>query len=173
MSKNTKITKKPSDISTQIMSQVKQDQIKMKPRWYFITGSVAMILSLIGLSIASVFLTNIIFFLLKKHGPMGQYRLEMLLSAFPWWIPVVAALLLIIAIILLRKYDFSYKKNFRLIIVGFIISILISAWAVDYFGLNEIWSKGRMRRFYQKLDFDSDTVLPYKQDRGKQMFKAN
>lgn len=156
MSKNKKIITKPKkDIKDQVMSQIKQGKINMKPKWYFVLGSALMIISLVGISIISIFLVNLLFFLLKKHGPMGQFRLELILASFPWWILIISTLLFVLAIFLLKKYDFSYQKNFKLIILAILISIIISAWAIDYLGFNETWSKGPMKGFYRQLNSNS------------------
>ena len=70
---------------------------------------------------------------------MGQYRLEQLLSTFSWWMPLLAILGLITGIWLLRKYDFSYKINFKLLIIGLVASILIAGFVIDMTGLNDFW----------------------------------
>jgi hypothetical protein len=126
-----------------------------------------MILGLIGLSIGAVFLMNIVFFMLRKHGPMGQWRLELILQSFSWWIPVLAVSFVSFGIWLSKKYDFSYKKNFPIIIVGFIASILLAAFVIDYLGLNEMWSqKGPMHKFYQQIE-NSDSIFPKGEGRIK------
>jgi hypothetical protein len=150
MSKTSKLT--PIDFETTIMEKVKSNEISMKPRWYFVLGSLLMIAGLAGFSIGAVFLTNLMLFSLRQHGPMGQWRLQALLSSFPLWIPILAIAGTVLGIWMLKKYDFSYKKNFWLIIIGFISSIVIAAYIIDYLGLNDIWSRqGPMRRFYQQI----------------------
>ena len=109
------------------MAKVKSNEISMKPRWYFVMGSLLTMAGLVGFSIGTVFLTNITLFLIRRHGPMGQWRLQQLLSSFPLWIPVLAILGIVLGIWMLRKYDFSYKKNFWLIILGFIFSVILAA----------------------------------------------
>ena len=93
MSKNKIITSKKHqevDLGKEVMSKVTSGQITMKPKWYFVLGSVLSITGLAFLSVASVFLVNIILFLLRKHGPMAQWRLQTLIDGFPWWIPASA-----------------------------------------------------------------------------------
>lgn len=146
------------DIEKQIMAKISSGEIKMKPKWYFILGSVLMIIGLTALSISSIFLTNITLFLVKKHGPMGQWKAQYLISNLPLWIPLLAVFGIVVGLWFLKKYDFSYKKNFGFIIVGFILTIIIAAFAIDYLGLNNIWSKKGprpMRRFYQRLENQS------------------
>ncbi len=144
-----------AELEKEIMNKISSGEIKMKPRLYFIAGSVIGLFSLVGISFGLIFLFNLIIFLLRRHGPMGQWRIEMMLSSFSWWIPVVAIAGIILSVFLLKKYDFSYKKNFVLIIIAFIASIIVSAFLIDSLGLNEVWSKrGPMRNFYHKLESD-------------------
>ena len=87
---------------------------------------------------------------------MMPCKLQTILSTFPWWIPVVALFGIISAVWLFKKYDFSYKKNFLLLITTFIISILLAGFLLDKFGLNEVLLKGRMRRFYQHIELQQN-----------------
>lgn len=136
------------------MKQVKSGRVVMKPKWYFVIGSALSILSFTMLTVMSMFLINIILFLLRPHGPMGQLRFEMLISRFPWWIPIVAVIGLFTGVWLLKKYDFSYKKNFKLIILGFVASVFVAGFLINSLGLNEFWLKkgGMMKRFYQNIE---------------------
>ena len=135
------------------MAKVKSNEILIKPRWFFIIGSLLAFVGLVSFSLGTVFLTNLTLFLLRRHGPMGQWRLELMLNSFPWWIPVLAIVGLVLGVWLLKKYDFSYKKNFWLIVGGFIVSIILAALLLDYLGLNDSWSRqGPMRRFYQQIE---------------------
>ena len=150
-----KLINKPVDLEKTIMAKVASNEISMKPRWFFVAGSVFSVAGLVAFSIAAVFLTNLTVFLLRKHGPMGEWRLQMMLESFPWWIPVLAIGGIMAGIWLLKKYDFSYKKNFWLIIAGFIVSVLIAAFIIDRLGLNDMWRRqGPMRRFYQQIEGD-------------------
>lgn len=155
MSENKKITTKSKNINFEekIMGKVMSKKVIMKPKMYFVLGSILSILGLIGLSIGAVFLTNITLFLFRRRGFMSHWRMEIILEEFPWWIPALALIGIIVGIWVLKKYDFSYKKNFVLIVVSFIVSIIIAAWFIDYLGLNEVWSRrGPARGFYQHLE---------------------
>jgi hypothetical protein len=144
---------KQVDFEKTIMAKVKSNEITMKPRWYFVIGSFLMVAGLVGFSIGAIFITNITLFLLRRHGPMGEWRLQLMLNSFPWWVPILAIVGIVSGIWLLKKYDFSYKKNFLLIVTGFVISIFFAAFILDNLGLNDVWSRqGPMRRFYNQIE---------------------
>ena len=142
------------------MKKIKWDKIEMKPKIYFVLGSIITFGSLVISFISSVFFLNLIKFLLRSHGPMGQFRLDQLISSFPWWAPILATIGLIIGIWLLKKYDFSYKNNFLIIIVGFLAAVIISVWMIDLSGLNNIWFRqGPMRGIMKKYLQDNNNNL--------------
>lgn len=141
------------DFEKIVMGKVTTNKIVMKPKWYFFIGSFLMGTSFVGLSMGAIFLTNLTLFLLRKHGPMGEWRLQMMLDSFPWWILIFAILGMILGIWILKKYDISYKKNFTLLVIGFIFSIITSAFILDLSGINDVWShQGPMRNFYQQME---------------------
>lgn len=140
--------KNVNSLENKIMDKVISGEVKMKPRLYFILGSVLSLAGLVGLIIGAVFLTNLTLFLIRKQGP-GTGRIVQMLESFPVWIPLLACLFVILGIWLLKKYDFSYRRNFLILVLTLIVAIILSAQIIDSLGLNEIWSKrGPMRRLY-------------------------
>lgn len=135
------------------MRQIKTGKVKMKPRWYFVTGSFLMVIGLIGLAILSIYLTSLISFSLRTHGPMGSIRYQQLLAAFPWWTLPVMLVGMISGIYILKQFDFSYKKNFGLILILLFLSLIAAGWYVDYSGMNQLWMRRNgMRRYQQNGD---------------------
>jgi len=146
------MSKNKIDFEKEVMSGVVSGKINMKPKWYFVTGSVLMILGIIATTVVTSFLINLTIFLINKQGP-GYGRLTTMFESFPFWIPFLAILGIGVGILFLRKYDFSYKKNFVVIIIGFITSIIIAGFVIDRLGLNNIWSRrGLMKGFYQQIE---------------------
>lgn len=133
------------------MEKVHDNKIKMKPKIYFVVGSLLTFIGLIISIIASVFLMGLVRFSLRSHGMMRGYRLDQMISSFPWWIIIFAIITLLLGIWLIRKYDFSYKINPWHMILGLIITIIIAGWVIDLIGINDTLSKrgpmrGMMRR---------------------------
>lgn len=136
-----------------VMDKIRNRRVVMKPKWYFVLGSILMTLSVAGVSIVLVFVVNLFLFLIRRHGPMGQWRLEQMLSTFPWWLPLLALVGVGVSIWLFRQYEFSYKKNFTWVVIGFLASIIVAAFVLEYSGISDTWiKKGPMRRYYQELD---------------------
>jgi len=145
------MSKHQIDITKNVMSKIKTEQIKIKPKWYFWFGSLSVFVALVGLTIISIFLISLITFSLKTHGPMGTVRYQQIISNFPWWAPILVIIGLITGIILLKKYDFSYKKNFLFIILIFISAIFTAGVLINILGFDNLWiKKGPMRKFYQQ-----------------------
>ncbi len=129
------------NIKKEVMEKIKKDEIVMKPKVYFMIGSIITLIGLIASVISSVFLVSIISFLLRSHGPMGEYRLSLMIQSFPIWLPVLAIISLLLGGVFIRKYDLSYKFNLGLLILGFILAVLIAGILIDVSGLNNIWLK--------------------------------
>lgn len=157
MSKKTTIahhTKESQQLNLEetVMGKIMNGEVSMKPRWYFILGSSLTGIGLVGLSIGAIFLTNLTFFLLRQHGRMGSLRLQIMIETFPWWIPALAVLSAGTGIFFLKKFDFSYKKNFSVIVTAFIAAIVLAAGIIAFTGINDTWlGQGRMQRLYQPI----------------------
>lgn len=148
------MSKELKNITDNIMDQIHKDKIKIRPKIYFIVGSILTFVGLVSSVVVSVFLVGLIRFSLRSHGRMAGYRLDQILSSFPWWTPILAIVGLIVGIWLLRKYDFSFKVNFKVVIIGFILAIVAGGWIIDSIGLNDLLIRsgpmqGMMRQYMQ------------------------
>lgn len=141
------------------MDQIRKGQIKMRPRIYFIIGSVLTFLGLTFSIFTSVFLISLFKFSWRTYGPMADYRVDRMLSIFPWWLLVIAIMALIIGIWLIRHYSFSYKVNFKLIIIGFIVTVLLVSWLIDLTRIDDNLMKHRPMRGIKQY-FHERSVRP-------------
>jgi len=158
--------KKEIDFEKKIISQIKSEKIKIRPKWHFLILSILSFTSLMGIGMGLAFLINLTSFFLRKHNCLHSWRVEAVITSFPWWIPILGLIGLYFGIKLLKKYDFSYKKNFLLIVFAFLLSVLLMGILVDKIGLNERLSKGRMRRFYQRLEQENENYPGERPQRG-------
>lgn len=152
------MSKELKNITENVMNQIHQGKIKMKPKLYFIIGSILTFLGTISAFIVSIFLVGLIRFSLRTHlGRGAQYKLEEMLSNFPWWIIIFTIISLSIGIWLIRKYDFSYKIKPWVVVSGFILVIVFAGFGIDMMGLNDTLRhrgpmKGMMNKYFQNND---------------------
>lgn len=152
------MSKELNNITDAVMSKIREGKIETRPKIYFILGSLLAFLGLVSSIVISVFLFGLMRFLSRTHGPLGEYRLEQLLSSFPWWAPVFAVLGLISGIWLLRRYDFSYKIDSKIVVAGFILAIITAGVLIDMTGVNDAWvRRGPMKWMMQNYIGEHNT----------------
>lgn len=149
------MSEEQNNLTRAVMDQIRHDRIKMRPKAYFVLGSLLTFIGLVASVFASVFLVGLVHFSLRSHGPMGEYRLEQILASFPWWTVAIALLGLVVGILLLRRYDFSYKQNFKAIVIGFVLAVILAGWIIDMTGFNDALSRrgpmqGVMRQYWEE-----------------------
>ena len=132
------MSKELKNITDSIMGQIHQGKIKMKPRLYFIIGSILSFVGVVLSILTTIFVISFIRFSFLAQGPMGEYKAEELVSHFSWFGPIFAILGLVIGIWLLRQYDFSYKINFRIMVVIVILAVTVAGIVLDMTGVNNI-----------------------------------
>ena len=118
--------KETHNLVNSVMERIHEDKIKIRPKIYSILGSLFLFLGLTASILTSIFLFGLMRFSLRSHGPMGEYRFAQMVSSFPWWTVIVAVVGMIVGIYLLQKYDFSYKINSRVMVIGFVFSIILA-----------------------------------------------
>ena len=138
------------------MDKIHNEKIKMKPRTYFVIGSILTFVGLVSSVVFSVFLIGLMKFSIRSHGPMANYRFDRIMDTFPWWALILAVVGLFIGVWLIRKYDFSFKVNLKFFIIGFIFAVFIGGWIVDSMGFNEaLMRRGPMRGMMKQYMQDS------------------
>ncbi len=156
--------KELKNITENIMEQINQGKLKMKPKGYFILGSIITFIGLVSTVIVSTFSVGLIRFSLRSHGPMGQYKFDQILSSFPWWTLLLAILGLALGIWLIRQYDFSYKLKPWLVIAGFVLAIIIGGYIIDITGANDVMSqkgpmRGMMKKYIQENNIQTQMLM--------------
>lgn len=144
-----------SELVKQLQEKIGGGELKMRPKYYFVLGSVSLAVGMfLSFALASLFV-NIVFYRFRVYCPHnylleGKPRLFMFLAHFPWEHALMAVGLLVLGAWLLRKYDISYKKSVVVIAGGALVATLLVGVAVDRSGFNERALKHRMmKRVYE------------------------
>jgi len=137
------------NLQAQIIKKIIAGKVKMKPKWYFFLGTACLIAGTFFTLIATVFLVSLASFFLRQHGPMGQMRFTQLLDRFPWWAIIAILISFVAGYYLIKRFDFSYRPNFQVIMAAILFSIIIFGILINYLGLDRIWMhRGWMKCLY-------------------------
>jgi hypothetical protein len=145
------MSKKIKDLNKEIMNKIHQNKIKMKPKYYFVLASIMTFIWLLSAVIVTTLSVSMIMFLLKAKGPGAGFRFQMMLDNFPIWLIVIAIISLAAGIWVFKKYNFTYKFNFKFLAIIFVLLIVLSSWLINVLGFTELFIKrGPMRQSMQK-----------------------
>ena len=151
------------NLTAKIISQIKHDALTMRPRWHFALGAA---LSAIGIAISaalSLLAIHLLRFRLTHPGIGAARKLDFILNNFPWYVPVFALVGLLGGYLLLRRYDFSYRKNFGYIVLSIIVGLVLGSYALSSLRIDDFLT----RRGYFRQIYQGQTESPMPSGRGQ------
>lgn len=131
------MSKEIKKISSEIMDQIHEGKIKMRSKAYFVIGSILTFIGLVASISISVFAIGAMRFFLRSNGILS-HKIDRILSLFPWWLLILAIGGLILGIIFIKRYDFSYKFDIKIAVLLMILVVIMSGWVVDLLGFNDL-----------------------------------
>lgn len=144
------------DLSKKIMAKIKKKQLKIKSKKLIFLEQISLAGSLVLSFIFIILLINSLFFWLKTNHQLAILTLGKpgwiaFLEAFPYLRIFLALFLFIFASLLLKKYDISYKKPYKWLLILIFLSLVITALLLIKLRFNERLGQqihqGRFRRF--------------------------
>ena len=139
-----------SPISKSVMDQIKSGKVHMKPRAYYWLLSLVTISAVVLAGITMTYLSSIVFFWLRvvtadtmAYG--ARANLNDAIASFPWWALIAAAILLYVAVSLVRKQGRMYKHKTSSIVAVIVAGAGLPALAgtgetANYYGCKGHWS---------------------------------
>lgn len=148
-------------LSEKISNIIKQRHVHMRPRAYFVIGSVLLGAGLVASLLVAVFFVSVIIFRLRTNAPFMYLQnhggLSPFLGNIPW-VPFIIALVGISGgILIMKKFDFSYRHAFLGIAGGVILSIGVVGLIVDTVGLPEQAEKIRPLQPFLHMEYADDS----------------
>lgn len=136
------MVKGKKDLSKEIVKKIKAEKVKMRPRAYFILGSVLLGIGVAGALLFSIIFTNRAFFRLRVFGPFGNLAfgkagIGPFLSTFPFISLVLALIGIGGGFYLLRRYEFSYKRSLISLLIGVAALVVTVGFVLDQVGFGE------------------------------------
>ena len=114
-------------ISQDVMKRIKQGEVHMKPRLYFTILSLLIGLSVFAAGLVSAYVLSIVFYWVRIESAStaaygARRNLHETLVAFPWWAVLAAIVLVVMAVVLVRKHGTMYRH--RVATVALIVVVL-------------------------------------------------
>lgn len=131
------------NMADKVMEEIKEKKVSMRPRLYFVFGSTLVALGVFIALAAAAFAVNVFSFHYHLTRPLGLSPFAMLM---PWLVLAVGALSIWGGMMLIKKYDISYKISFVLIVGLIVLAVVFSGLVMDNLGFNERPRSQRMLR---------------------------
>lgn len=126
-----------TDISQSVMAQIKSGTVRMKPRVYYSLLGVVSVLTIVLAGVSVAYLSSILFFWLRIQTADtmawgARANLSQSIAEFPWWVVIVATVLLVLAIALVRRHGVMYRHKTSTIALILVACSLLLGLGLSY-----------------------------------------
>lgn len=125
-----------------IIQKIKEDEVRMKPRWHFILRSLLFVVGLIIVALVATYLLSFVFFILHRTGlwftpGFGMHGLMFFVVSSPWLLITMVVLFSILLYVLVQHYAFSYRKPLVYSMVGVVLFVIAVASLIGQTTMHE------------------------------------
>ena len=148
------MSKKKTNTKKLVMEKIIKEQVKMKPKLYFVGGSLMLGMGLIILVLTSSLVIDVISFKLSAMNARGMVNLgwwgwKMMARTIPWNLVFLASLLVGLGVNLMKRYEFSYKKGLVWIAVGMVLGVIGLSFLIGKLDVRRRLPVPSVERLYQ------------------------
>lgn len=137
------------NIKNKVINIIETKRMTIKPKWIFVIGSSLSAIGIVITSVLTLLSIQLIRFRLNHPSLNGARKINIILASLPWYIPVLAIGSLLVGYYILKRYDFSYKKNFGVIIGLIVVAMIFGSMLLNRLGLDNFLSRrGYFRQIY-------------------------
>lgn len=135
------MTKKAKNISKHIVKQIKTHNLKIRPKSYFVAGSILFSFGVSAVFLLSIFFLNLFIFkfrILSYQFPLypAYFHSRLIFANLPFYAVVLSFFFLIAGINLLKKSDLAYKFNPLLVVLSTAFLVIMIGFLLDKSGFN-------------------------------------
>jgi len=130
-----------SSISDKVLNQIKGNQVKMRPKIYFVLKTLSIVLGIFIVVLFALYLVSFVVFALKASGAwylsgFGFSGFKASIVLIPWLLILVAIILIVILETLVKRFSFSYRQPILYSVLGIIIFVFLGSFAIGKTGLH-------------------------------------
>ena len=127
---------KKLSLSKKVLDKVESDQIKMRPKIYFILRIVLVALITLFVALFVLYLVSFIIFNLRASGVwflpgFGFPAMGIFFISLPWFLILIALILIVVLELLVKHFRFTYCRPILYSISGIIIFTLLGSFAIS------------------------------------------
>jgi len=128
------------DLSSRVLERIQKQKINMRSKWIFIAEKLGLESGLLLSVLIAIFMIGLAFYILDENGifefsEFGFKSFRVFLDNIPFDIAAFAIVFLLVSEIIIRKFDFSYKKYFKYLpylVFTFVIVGGVVMYKIDY-----------------------------------------
>jgi len=148
-------------LSEKVTELIKKQHVHMRPKAYFVMGSILLGAGLVASLLVAIFFVSVIIFRLRVNTPFAYLSnhggLAPFLENIPWAPLIIALVGVAGGILIMKKFDFSYRHAFLGIVGGVILSIGIIGLIFDTVGLPEEAEKVEPLQPFLHMQYEDDS----------------
>jgi hypothetical protein len=116
-----------------VFDNIKSGKTKMRPRWYFAVRTALVAIAVMMLFLLLFFIASFTIFVLQVNGGFfaihfGFSGFETFIGSLPWSLLLLSIALILILVILLRRYPFIYHQPFLYTLLALIVVISLATF---------------------------------------------
>jgi hypothetical protein len=120
----------------QIIDSIKSGDTKMRPHWYFVVRGTLIAFALLVTFFLLILAISFIVFALQQNGGLfaagfGLLGLGVFFQALPWSIILLSLALVLVLLILLKRYSFIYHQPSLYVLLVLIVIIAVGNFLIE------------------------------------------
>ncbi len=119
----------------EVLATIEQDQVAMKPRWYFVLIGGLAAAGVFITALAALYVCSLVVFVLQQDGSWaaasyGTRGLYVFLVSAPWHLIGLSLLFVILLEVAVRRYAFAYRRSLLVSLLVILLVVFIGALVV-------------------------------------------
>lgn len=125
-----------NSIKDRLLSDIESGKVGMRPKWHFFLRAALLLLGVVLASLALLYVVSFTVFVLRENGALfaahfGLRGIHALLLGMPLIFILLAIIFIGILEVLVRKYEFAYRRPLTYSVLGITLLLIIGGIIID------------------------------------------
>ncbi len=126
----------PKQLAEKVLSKLKTDKVKMKPKIHFILRTLLIVLGIVVLALFILYLISFVTFTLRASGlwflpGFGFHGVRILFTSIPWLLVLTALFLIVILETLVERFSFAYRRPILYSTIAIVLIVVVSSFLIN------------------------------------------